>query len=157
MLRWSLVLLMLVGCAPIESCDDIKSTNGQHHEGKTTYIQASMFGHYYVWGELNGKPVQFFIDTGATYVSVPKKIADTVGMKPGNPYTSTTAAGDKKMYHSSIDSIKIGNIKINNVKASINPHGHEDILLGMSFLNMVDFCSFQGTLMLKQVRNDSNE
>lgn len=56
-------------------------------------LQRNRHGHYVVNGEINGVNVIFFIDTGASDISIPGHIADKIGLKPGYKRTYQTANG----------------------------------------------------------------
>ena len=112
------------------------SENGQ----QTVVLQRNAFGHYVAPGRINGQPVQFFLDTGATRVSIPERVANRLGLEKGAVQYSGTANGTIQVYDTVLDSISLGSITLTNIRASINPHmDSEDILLGMSFLKFLDF------------------
>ena len=50
-------------------------TGGQ----KQVVLESSRYGHYLASGKINGRPVVFLIDTGASFVSVPECVANRVG------------------------------------------------------------------------------
>ena len=50
-------------------------------------------GHFYVEGTVNGKPLRFMVDTGATGVVVTKAFAQGAGLPRGEPTTFNTANG----------------------------------------------------------------
>ena len=52
-------------------------------------IPVSRDGHYYLDGAVNGVPLRFMIDTGATYVAVGAEFARTAGLLRGSPAIST--------------------------------------------------------------------
>jgi aspartyl protease family protein len=108
-------------------------------------------GHYVVTGSINNRPVEFFLDTGATDVVVPAAMADKLLLKRGRPGQAMTANGTVTVYNTSIDQLKIGDIVLYNVKASINPGmAPPSILLGMSALGQVGFVQSGDSLTLRQ-------
>lgn len=102
---------------------------------KEVVLQSSTFGHYIATGKINDTKVTFLVDTGASYVSVPEGVAKKAGLKKGAPMLVSTANGTVTVYATILDEVSIGEIKLYDIKADINPHmeGYE-ILLGMSFL-----------------------
>jgi len=91
--------------------------------------------HYVVQGAINGVPVTFFLDTGATSVSVPKNIAEKANLSAGYKYWVSTANGDIQVSSTTIDRLSIAHFDLTNIAASINPHDNSDyVLLGMSAL-----------------------
>ena len=111
-------------------------------------------GHYVSAGTVNGNPVTFLLDTGATDVAVPAGIAEKLGLKYGARARATTAAGVVPVYSTTINHLTLGNIELSGVPASITPTmGGETILLGMSALKQIEFTQRGNTLTLRQLRN----
>ncbi len=108
-------------------------------------------GHYVTSGFINNKPVTFMLDTGATDISIPAMLADELGLKRGATIYFQTANGPAAGYATVLDSVAIGHIELNNVRASINPNVKDlDILLGMTFLKHLEFTQRGDTLTLRQ-------
>lgn len=107
-------------------------------------------GHYVTRGTINGQPVTFLLDTGATDVSVPEHIAASVGMQRGKSIRMSTANGVITAYQSWIAEVGIDKLIITDVDANINPAVKEDfILLGMSALKKVEFTQQGDTLTIR--------
>ena len=114
-------------------------------------LQRNRYGHYVTSGEINGKEVTFLLDTGASDVSIPASVADTLGLERGAPRYYATANGRITAFSSRLDSLRIGDITLHDVSASINPRGHDDsILLGMSALKQLEFTQRGDTLTIRQ-------
>ncbi len=114
-------------------------------------LERNRYGHYYVTGLINGREVEFILDTGATTVSVPAPVAHQLGLKQGPPVFSTTANGTITTYLTQLASVSVGDITLHDVKANINPHmGGNEVLLGMSFLKHLEFTQRGNTLILKR-------
>ncbi len=98
-------------------------------------LQQNRYSHYVASGKINGQPVTFFVDTGATLVAIPGHIAKQLNLKKGATFQTETANGKSQSHLTMLDSISLGHIQMTNVPASIN-EGMEfnQILLGMSFL-----------------------
>jgi aspartyl protease family protein len=108
-------------------------------------------GHYVVTGSINNRPVEFLLDTGATDVVVPEAMADKLLLKRGRPGQAITANGTVRIYDTTIDQLKIGEIVLYNVNASINPGmAPPSILLGMSALGQIGFIQTGDSLTLRQ-------
>lgn len=98
-------------------------------------LAAGPGGHYIVPGTINGHPVDFLVDTGATHVAVPASIAEAAGLERGVEMWVETAGGTRRAWHTTIDRIAIGGILRRQVRGSINPSMAGDyVLLGMTFL-----------------------
>lgn len=106
-------------------------------------------GHYLASGYINGEPVRFFVDTGATAVAIPLAVANRLNLTQGYEYKVHTANGTAIAYHTSLATVSLGGITLNNIQGSITPGmDGEEILLGMSFLKHLDFAQRSGKLIL---------
>ncbi|VAW87911.1 Aspartyl protease [hydrothermal vent metagenome] len=113
-------------------------------------LQRNHFGHYVVTGEINGYEVEFMLDTGATDVAIGSVLAQELGLKKGRPRIYHTANGQVLGYLTRLDTVRIGNILINEVRGSINPGlKGQQVLLGMSFLKHLEFTQRGDTLILR--------
>ena len=118
---------------------------------KEVVLQSSTHGHYVAIGKINNEEVTFLVDTGASYVSVPEGVAKKVGLKKGAPMLVSTANGTVTVYATTLDEINIGEIKLRDIKADINPHmDGDEILLGMSFLKHLSVTHQGDELTIRQ-------
>ena len=115
-------------------------------------LQRNRQGHYVSSGQINGVSVTFLLDTGATTVAVPAAIAISAGLEKGFRTRAATANGVISVYSTRINELKLGNITLHDVDASITPGiGGDIILLGMSALQRVEFTQRGSTLTLRQL------
>jgi aspartyl protease family protein len=123
-----------------------------HQEGyRQVILQRNRSGHYVANGSINNQPVVFFLDTGATTVSIPESVALRLNLQRGTPLPVETANGTVTAYSTLIESVALGEIKLYEVRASINPAmSGEEILLGMSFLKQLEFTQRGDQLTLRQ-------
>ncbi len=102
----------------------------------TLYAESN--GHYFVDGLVNGAPVRFMVDTGATIVGMNSVMADRIGIdyrRQGRPGYVNTAGGTVPTYYVKLYSVTVGNITMYDVDASIlEGSSPRETLLGMSFL-----------------------
>ncbi|HYQ73353.1 MAG TPA: TIGR02281 family clan AA aspartic protease [Gammaproteobacteria bacterium] len=113
-------------------------------------LERNRAGHYVTSGTINGQPVEFMLDTGATDVSIPASVADRIGLERGRRAWYQTANGTISAWQTTLDEIRIGPLRMGPVAASINPNSGDDaVLLGMSFLRQLDFSQQGNTLTLK--------
>lgn len=113
-------------------------------------LKQNRYGHYVVNGHINNYPVTFLLDTGATLISIPENIANKLQLERGYPAQSRTANGTITVYGTLLNSVRIGSIELNNIRASINPHmAGDEILLGMSFMKHLEMTQKDNELLLK--------
>ena len=108
-------------------------------------------GHYFVPGTINGQPVTFMLDTGATQVALPAKLGAQLGLRAIGPAVQvTTANGTVEARMTLIDELAFGPFALRQVHASLNPGMDDDtILLGMNVLKRLEFTQRGDTLVLK--------
>jgi aspartyl protease family protein len=117
---------------------------------KTVTLQRNRQGHYVANGKINGQPVTFFVDTGATSVSIPSKIAKQLNLQENFEITVNTANGNTKAYLTRLDTVTLGDLTLTDIRGNISPSmdGNE-VLLGMSFLKYLPFSQQGDQLIIK--------
>ena len=157
-LMWIVLIAMAVGWYFNDTLKQRHNPNQQfasHIEtggDRIVVLERNAYGHYVSSGKINGQEVQFFLDTGATEVSIPENIAEKLYLKKGAQFLVSTANGSTTVYATKIESIELGSIKLSNIPAHINPNmDSDDILLGMSFLKHLEFSQKGRELTLKQL------
>jgi len=120
--------------------------------GSELVLKRSRDGHYIFPGTINGQPVSFLLDTGATLVSVPAHLAGDMGLKPGAYQQAITANGTITTRATRLDSLAFGPFDLRGVPASLNPGMRGDqVLLGMSVLKHLEFTQRGDTLVLRSL------
>ena len=115
-------------------------------------LQRNRQNHYIASGKINGEKVTFIVDTGATDVSVPAKLASKLELQPGYRGKAITANGIVEVRSTSIDRLELGSIRLYDVRASLNPGmSGNQILLGMSALKDLELTQRGSTLTIKQI------
>lgn len=120
-------------------------------DGRTAVeLQRNRGGHYVLTGSINGEPVTFLLDTGASDVNIPAGVAERIGLSRGLPLQATTANGRITVYATRLAEVGIGPIRVADVAASINPHmPGEQVLLGMSVLKHLELTQRGNQLILR--------
>lgn len=96
-------------------------------------LQPNRHHQYMVDGQINNVAVIFLVDTGATNVAIPAGLASQAGLQAAGEHLVTTANGAVIVESTTIERLDIGGIKLKHIRADINPHMDEDlVLLGMS-------------------------
>ena len=118
---------------------------------KEVVLRRNRMGHYIAPGRINGRAVEFLLDTGATDVSVPQALANKLNLTPGPAMSTQTANGVITTYATVLDSVSLGNIELSGVRASINPSSASNgVLLGMAFLKHLELVQRGDTLTIRQ-------
>lgn len=113
-------------------------------------LRRNRAGHYVAPGEINGRPVEFLLDTGATQVSVPAHLGAALGLTPGAAAQVMTANGAVTVRATRIDELALGPFRVLRVAAHLNPGMRDDqVLLGMSVLKQLEFTQRGDTLTLR--------
>ena len=104
--------------------------------GSQIVLTASGGGHFLTAGSINGKAVRFIVDTGATNVSMSQAEADRLGIdyRQGQRGLANTANGTVAAYRISLGVVRVGDVQVYNVDATISASQMEYVLLGNSFL-----------------------
>lgn len=120
---------------------------------ESVMIQADAAGRYFANGEINGQPVRFHIDTGATNISIPSSVADRLNLPIYGEGVSHTAAGEVKIQGAYLKSVGLSGIVITNLEGRVNPSTEGfDILLGNEFLKHLDI-KIKGSSLILNARN----
>ena len=109
--------------------------------GNSVTLTADERGHFVTTGMVNGTSLRFIVDTGATSVVLSSADAKRIGINlvDAPRAVSQTANGAVPVYRVKLDTLKIGDVQINNVDAVVVEGDRLPIaLLGMSFLNRME-------------------
>lgn len=104
-------------------------------------------GHYYVDGEINGKPINFVIDTGASVVALPKTLASAAGISCEDDALMETANGMTEACTSVIRELKFGHFFVRHVQSMIVPNLSQP-LLGMNILQRFKIAQDNGQMRI---------
>jgi len=107
-----------------------------------TRVWRSPRGTYDANGSINGYPVDFIVDTGASLVAMSKRHARRLGIDylvQGSRGISETASGMVDAYVVTLDRVRVGDIELRDVRAAVLDSNHpSSVLLGMSFLDRLE-------------------
>ncbi|MEO6919120.1 MAG: TIGR02281 family clan AA aspartic protease [Collimonas sp.] len=97
-------------------------------------------GHFVAQAQINGAMMTMLVDTGATMIALPASDATRMGVdyKKGQMVMVSTANGPAPAYRVKLNTVKIGDIEMNQVDALVQEGGLPFALLGMSFLNRTE-------------------
>ncbi len=104
-------------------------------------LTADVRGHFITTGAINGNPIQFLVDTGATSITLSTNDARRLGVNylAGAHVYAQTANSVTPAYKVKLDSVRVGSVTANNVDAIVIDGAALPVaLLGMSFLNRME-------------------
>lgn len=125
----------------------------QSAETATVRVAQSDGGMYVTTGSINGKPVEFLVDTGATTVAMNDATARRLGIdyRAGERRLVETASGITESWFVTLREVTVGAIRIPNVQAGVLRGDQPSrALLGMSFLSRTRIEHEHDTLVLKR-------
>jgi aspartyl protease family protein len=111
-------------------------------------------GHFQVEAVVDGRHMDFMVDTGATAVALRESEAARLGIHPTErdySMRSATANGIVRVAPVSLDRVQVGDITLHDVAAIVIPdQALSQNLLGMSFLSRLRWQQENGRLVLEQ-------
>ena len=124
--------ILRVGEAPVS----LGSSGPSEGEGRRIVMTADGQGHFMPQGQINGRAVQFLVDTGATTVAIGEPEAKRINIpyKEGRKIMLSTANGTTIGYEVKLSSLRLGNMVSYNVTAVVTPQSMPFVLLGNSYL-----------------------
>jgi len=107
-------------------------------EGGETRVPMAPDGHYWIRAQVNGRDVNFLVDTGATLTAVSPETAELAGLEPragGLPIRMQTANGAVAAEMTAIDELQFGNVAARGLDAIIAPGLGSTNVIGMNLLS----------------------
>lgn len=114
---------------------------GGSSQASSVTLYADAAGHYITEGQVNGANLRFLLDTGSTAIAMNSDDARRAGIdyKKGERIQTQTANGNVDAYHVVINTLKLGDVLMNQVDGIvIEGNAPSLVLLGMSALNRMD-------------------
>lgn len=105
--------------------------------GREIVMTAGPGGHFLADGSINGRAVRFMVDTGATNVALSAAEATRLGIdwQRGQRGYASTANGTIAVYRVNLRSVRVGDVEVANVDATVGAGPMPHVLLGNSFLS----------------------
>jgi aspartyl protease family protein len=118
-------------------------------------LRSDRSGHFRTEARVDGRDLDFLVDTGATVIALTQKDAERIGIRPFlSDYTTSvnTANGPAKAARARIGRIDIGGVVVRDVDALVMPDGAlQQNLLGMAYLSKLKRFEYSsGNLVLEQ-------
>lgn len=136
---WVLIFMgaiAVVGLWPLIQ-DTLVPRQAVMQDGREIVVPMSPDGHFYLTLELNGTPVRFVVDTGASEIVLTAEDAARIGFDPATLVYSGRAQTANGMVETApvrIATIALGGVVDEGVRAVVNRGDLFESLLGMSYL-----------------------
>lgn len=149
-IHWPAMVLALVGVV-LFAADRLTRTPAVVHAvpGQVIEIPVARDGHYYLDGTVNGVPVTFMIDTGATYVSVSQDFARKANLPEGVTSYFSTANGTVEGKIVKNQLVEAEGFKVSGLSVAVTPLGSKQGLLGQNFLRRFEISQSDGVMRLR--------
>ena len=105
--------------------------------GTRIVLPVSSGGHFMTQGAINGRSVNFMLDTGATTVALSAADAQRIGLdfSKGQPVRVNTANGVAQGWRVRLNSVRVGDVEVYDVEAIVSQQPMPYVLLGNSFIS----------------------
>jgi aspartyl protease family protein len=105
--------------------------------GNRIVLPADSRGHFMTQGTINGRTVNFMLDTGATSIALSAADAQRIGLdfSKGQLIRMNTANGVAQAYRVRLNSVRVGDVEVYDVDAVVSQQPMPYVLLGNSFIN----------------------
>ena len=109
-------------------------------------------GHFFSQGSINGRPVRFMVDTGASVVAISQAEAERIGLsyKAATRGMVNTANGSVPAHSVRLAAVRLGDVQVFDVEAVVIPSQMDHVLLGNSFLGRFQMRQNNDTLSLEK-------
>ena len=114
-------------------------------QGVETRIPMAIDGHFWVSGEVNGRPVKFLVDSGATMTTIDRSEAQAAGVQVSQSRDQYVRTGNGIIRVSTgrADELQVGGITRRDVGLQIAENDNLNVL-GMNFLSSLSRWSVEG-------------
>lgn len=119
-------------------------------ERRETTLERERNGHFYTYADVNGEPVRFVVDTGASFVALTTRDAKRLNLafdERDFEYVGEGASGPVRGKFVTLDRVEIEGKSVENVKAAILD-GSTLSLLGQSYLSRMGEVQMKGEYMI---------
>lgn len=115
-------------------------------------LHAGSNGHFRTPGQINGRTVNFLVDTGASVVSMSVTDAEAIGLRyqSGQTVQVNTANGVTVGWRVKLSTVRLGSLDVHEVEALVTPAPMPYVLLGNSYLTRFQMTRTNDQLVLEQ-------
>jgi len=130
----------------------VAGDSGGGGSGSRIVLPVDSGGHYTGLAAINGHPIHFVVDTGATLIAMGADTATLLGLNPADSTQSAalTANDAVATRRTTLRKVTVGDVTVYNVDAMVMPQSMPVVLLGNSFLSHFQMHSDSSTLVLEK-------
>ncbi|MEM9707480.1 MAG: TIGR02281 family clan AA aspartic protease [Pseudomonadota bacterium] len=150
---WGLIFLGVIAAVGLweDIRRDVAPRQAVFEDGSRIEVPRSPDGHYHLTLRLNGAPVDFIVDTGASNLVLSTDDARRVGIDADAlRYTgfANTANGTVRTADVRLNEVSLGGVEVRDFPASVNGGDMSFSLLGMDYLELFDRIEISGGLLV---------
>lgn len=130
---------------------ELEPSRSQQLAGGALEFRRGADGHFYIDAEVNGRPVRFLVDTGASDIVLSPADARRLGFRVSALTFNRiyeTANGTGRGAPVTLDTVAVGQLRFGDVTASVNEAPMSESLLGMSFLDRLSGYEVRGDSLI---------
>jgi aspartyl protease family protein len=118
-------------------------------EGDIIRVPMALDGHFWLEAEVNGVPVNFLVDSGATMTTIGRKTAALAGVPVGDQRNQLVRTGNGliRVASTRAQTVTLGDIERRNVRMFV-ADGDELNVLGMNYLTSLKRWSVEGRWLI---------
>lgn len=152
-ISWGLIFLATIAAVGLwdDTSRSFSPRQAVLEDGARIEVPRDPSGHFNLVVDVNGVPVDFLVDTGATDVVLTMQDAARVGLDPQNLAfigSARTANGTVRTASATVDSLSIGSLSFDRARVSVNGGDMDQSLLGMSFLSRIGRLEMTGNMLV---------
>ena len=150
---WGLIFLGTIAAVGLWPTirDTVVPRQAVLQDGRQITVPMSADGHFYLTLDLNGVPVRFVVDTGATEIVLSAQDAARIGLDPASLNYSGRAMTANGMVETApvrLETVALGPVVDQGVRAVVNRGELAESLLGMSYLRRFQRLEIAGGQLL---------
>ena len=128
------------------------SVGARGGSGRRIVLTADSRGHFVNSGAINGRVMQYMVDTGASTIAIGRNDAERMGLnyQNGEPVRMNTANGVAQGWRMRLDSVRLGDVEVLGVEAIVTPQPMPYVLLGNNFLAQFQMTRINDQMVLEK-------
>lgn len=129
---------------------EIRGDNVLESHGGELRVRRAADGHFWIDGEINGRPARFLVDSGATVTTITRRTAESAGIEPGfGPgVIIETANGSTIVQRGQAAQLRLGGIERRDLSVHISDTLGETNVIGMNFLSSLRAWGVEGQVLV---------